>query len=600
MAAGWGIFMQKLLHKFRKKKSSTSNHRRNIVKLPLKLTVGRKIFTVFAIIFILIAALSVSTLTGLNTMNKKSSEVEDVWLPSVERLGEMRYLVEQVAAFQLFYASAETIGEMNHFDGRFDTIFSRLDELFEQFENTISTKEEETIYSGFQAEWDKYLVVHEEILALSRANQDDEASQMIKQSRQQIETVEGYLTKLVELNQSKAKKAAEERHTITTIVLSITAILIVVVLVISIIMGLLLSRSISRPLIEMSRSVKQVAQGNLLLEPISIKNRDEIGKLATDFNTMTDNLKKLIVEVMKNSERVAATSEELTVSAEQTQQGNNSISAAIKEVAGGAENQVTRASEANRVIHEISKGMAQAAHSIQTVSDLTLATNEKATTGQGIVSQTVVQMNEVQHKVQHTSSAMNSLSNKSNQIGQILSLITSVADQTNLLALNAAIEAARAGEHGKGFAVVADEVRKLAEQSGQAAEEIKKVIFEMQAEVAHALESMTDGINAVDEGIVMVNKTGDSFGNIVDMVAEVASQSQEVSAIVEQVNASTQSMVHLIEEISNISVFSAGNTEEVAASVEQQNTIMANVTSSSEELSQKALALQELVKKFSV
>lgn len=599
MAVGWGIYMQKLLHKYVKKQRNKSNHQ-NFVKLPLKLTVGRKIFSAFAIIFILIAVLSVSTLNGLNTMNKKSSEVEDVWLPSVERLGEMRYLVEQVAAFQLFYASAETIGEMNQFDGRFDTIFSRLDELFKQFEKTISTEEEETIYSGFQAEWDKYLVVHEEVLALSRANQDNEASQIIKQSRQQIETVEGYLTKLVELNQAKAKEAAEERHHVTTTVLSTIAILIVVALVISIIMGLLLSRSISRPLSAMSMSVKQVAQGNLMLEPISIKNRDEIGKLATDFNTMTDNLKQLIVEVMKNSEQVATTSEDLAVSAEQTQTGNDSISTAIKEVAGGAENQVTRASEANNVIQEISKGMTQAARSIQSVSDLTLATNEKATTGQGIVSQTVIQMNEVQYKVQHTSSVMNSLGNKSSQIGKILSLITNVADQTNLLALNAAIEAARAGEHGKGFAVVADEVRKLAEQSGQAAEEIKKVIFEMQNEVDHALKSMTDGINAVNEGIIMVNKTGNSFENIVEMVADVASQSQEVSAIVEQVNASTQSMVGLIEEIANISVFSAGNTEEVAASVEEQNAIMTKVTLSSEELSQKALALQELVKRFRV
>ncbi|WP_226527933.1 methyl-accepting chemotaxis protein [Metabacillus niabensis] len=582
-----------------KKLRNTSNHQ-NAVKLPLKLPVGRKIFTVFAIIFILIAVLSVSTLNGLNTMNKKSIEVEDVWLPSVERLGEMRYLVEQVTAFQLFYASAETLGELKQFDGRFNTIFNRLDELFEQFEKTISTKEEETIYNEFQAEWDKYLLVHEEVLVLSRANQDDEASEMIKQSRQQIETVEGYLQKLVEFNQAKAKKAAEERHHVTTNVLSTIAILIVVALVISIIMGLLLSRSISRPLSAMSMSVKQVAQGNLMIEPISIKNRDEIGKLATDFNTMTDNLKQLIVEVMKNSEQVATTSEDLAVSAEQTQTGNDSISTAIKEVAGGAENQVSRASEANNVIQEISKGMTQAARSIQSVSDLTLATNEKATTGQGIVSQTVIQMNEVQHKVQHTSSVMNSLGNKSSQIGKILSLITNVADQTNLLALNAAIEAARAGEHGKGFAVVADEVRKLAEQSGQAAEEIKKVIFEMQTEVENALKSMTDGINAVNEGIIMVNKTGNSFENIVEMVADVASQSQEVSAIVEQVNASTQSMVSLIEEIANISVFSAGNTEEVAASVEEQNAIMTKVTLSSEELSQKALALQELVKKFRV
>ena len=565
-----------------------------------RFTVGRKIFIAFAIIFILIAGFSFSALSGMNSINKKSTEVEETWLPTVERLGEMRYLVEQVVAFQLFYASAETIGEMNNFDGRFEEIFTRLDELFVEYEKVLTSAEEKQVYNDFKAEWSNYLEVHDEVLTLSRANDDDAASTMIKASRQQIEVVESHISKLVEMNQNNASKAAEQGKKIFVNSMTITIVLIAFVLTAAIIMGILLARSISKPISEVSASVNQVAQGNLTIEPIIVKNKDEIGTLANDFNKMTNSLKMLILQVMENSEQVASTSQQLSLSADQTKKATEQIEFVIKEVASGAETQVNRASEANHAVSEISKGMEQAASSILAVSDLTVSTNNNAHMGQEVVSQTISRMNELENKVKNASTVIDNVGELSKEIGQIVSLITGVADQTNLLALNAAIEAARAGEHGRGFAVVADEVRKLSEQTGQSAEKIKHLIQDMQIEVEKAVESMTDGMNAVDNGMIMVRKTGDSFEEIVHMIAEVSSQSQEVSAIVEEVNASTQSMVTLIEGIANISVQSAGNSDSAIVSVVQQNATMNGITTSSEELSTKASELQELVKKFKV
>ncbi|TXC85874.1 methyl-accepting chemotaxis protein [Metabacillus litoralis] len=565
-----------------------------------RFTVGRKIFIAFAIIFILIAGFSFSALSGMNSINKKSTEVEETWLPTVERLGEMRYLVEQVVAFQLFYASAETIGEMNNFDGRFEEIFTRLDELFVEYEKVLTSTEEKQVYNDFKAEWSNYLEVHDEVLTLSRANDDDSASTMIKASRQQIEVVESHISKLVEMNQNNASKAAEQGKEIFVNSMTITIVLIAFVLTAAIIMGILLARSISKPISEVSASVNQVAQGNLTIEPIIVKNKDEIGTLANDFNKMTNSLRMLILQVMENSEQVASTSQQLSLSADQTKKATEQIEFVIKEVASGAETQVNRASEANHAVSEISKGMEQAASSILAVSDLTVSTNNNAHMGQEVVSQTISRMNELENKVKHASAVIDNVGELSKEIGQIVSLITGVADQTNLLALNAAIEAARAGEHGRGFAVVADEVRKLSEQTGQSAEKIKHLIQDMQIEVEKAVESMTDGMNAVDNGMIMVRKTGDSFEEIVHMITEVSSQSQEVSAIVEEVNASTQSMVTLIEGIANISVQSAGNSDSAIVSVVQQNATMNGITTSSEELSTKASELQELVKKFKV
>ncbi|WP_374702708.1 methyl-accepting chemotaxis protein [Bacillus sp. V5-8f] len=242
--------------------------------------------------------------------------------------------------------------------------------------------------------------------------------------------------------------------------------------------------------------------------------------------------------------------------------------------------------------------MSKAAASIQAVADLADTANQKAHAGNHVVGDTVNQINTIQQKVGSTAEVVETLEKKSKEIGQIVDIITQIADQTNLLALNAAIEAARAGEHGKGFAVVADEVRKLAEQSGHAAGEIKALIMHIQMESTKAMQSMHEGTVSVGQGIDMVHQTGKAFKEISNLIEEVSFMSQEVSAIIEQVNASSKNTVDMMEEISYISKQSAANTQNVAASAEEQNASMEEISASSESLSRMAQELQETVSQF--
>ncbi|ANS75303.1 hypothetical protein AWM70_12370 [Paenibacillus yonginensis] len=376
-----------------------------------------------------------------------------------------------------------------------------------------------------------------------------------------------------------------------------------IVIVIAVVLGLALVfgivRSIHSPLKRLMTATKRIADGNLT-EEVAVKSKDELGQLSVSVNQMTANLRQLISQVGFNSSQVAATSEELSASAEQTTQTAEHIANSIQEIAEGSDKQVSTANEFTQATTEISKGMDQAAASIQYVSQLTATASDKASDGNKVVDKTIEQMRLVQGTVSQTANVVNTLGEKTREIGNIVGLITEIAGQTNLLALNAAIEAARAGEDGRGFAVVANEVRKLAEQTGTAAGQIRGLIEEFQIEAENAVHSMNEGTSVVDEGINMVNLTGDTFKEIVSSIERVAAESLEVSSIVEQVNASSQNMVELVTEVATIAQQSAGNTQSVAASTQQQNASMEEVSASAETLSKMAQELQEVISKFKV
>ena len=354
------------------------------------------------------------------------------------------------------------------------------------------------------------------------------------------------------------------------------------------------------PLQKITEIANQVAQGDLHVKYLETKTKDEISELSRAINQMVENLRKLIENISSTSQQVAASSEELMASAEQTRKATEQISNASQEVAVGTKTQVQSAKEATQIVDEISKGMNQVAYSIQSVADASVSTNQETTKGTQVVLQTVEQMNVVHDKVESTSKVVHTLGERSEEIGQIVSIITEISNQTNLLALNAAIEAARAGESGRGFAVVADEVRKLAEQSGTAAEKIRTLILEIQAETQKAVLVMNEGTQAVDEGIEKVHQTGESFKSITRMIEEVSAQSQGVSAIVEEVNASVQGVVGMMETVSHISEQSSSNTQNVAEASEEQLASMEEISSSATSMAKMAEGLQILISRFKV
>ncbi len=374
----------------------------------------------------------------------------------------------------------------------------------------------------------------------------------------------------------------------------------VIATILAIVIGYFISRVISKPMIMMTKAAEHIADGDLTIDEIKVKNRDEIGHLANSFNHMVQNLRNLIDQVRTSAEQVAASSEQLNASTIQTSAATEHIATSIGQIASGTDQQVQSVEETSHGFNEMSKGVQQISDNAQSVYNTAIGATERAVNGNRTIQTAVKQMNSIHSSIDGLSKVITGLSEQSNQIGQIVQVISDIAAQTNLLALNAAIEAARAGEQGRGFAVVADEVRKLAEQSAGSAEQISLLIGAIQGETNKAMHSMDTATEEVSEGISLVHSAGEAFADIQNSIDDVSKQIGDVSASVQQISAATEQMVHSIEMISKIAEESAASTQNVSSATEEQLASMEEISTSAHSLSQMAEDLQLLISKFKI
>ncbi len=367
--------------------------------------------------------------------------------------------------------------------------------------------------------------------------------------------------------------------------------------VLGIAIGFFTARSIANPVKQMAQAAEKLATGDLTIN-VQPQTKDEVGQLAAALGIAVTNLRDLVLQVATNAEQVAASSEELTASADQSAQAANQIAASITEVAKGAEASNQAADETAAIVEQSTANLQQIAASTTQVTAQSAEAANQARAGGQAVAKAVNQMAEIEKSVQAVAGTVDKLSSQSQQIGTIVDTIAGIAGQTNLLALNAAIEAARAGEQGRGFAVVAEEVRKLAEQSQEAAKQIASLIGEIQQDTAQAVTAMSEGFHEVKVGTEVVNQAGISFGQISDLVDQVSEQIKEISAAIDQMARGSQQMVSSVRKIDDFSKTSVGETQAASAATEEQSASMEEVASASQSLAKLAEDMQIAVRRF--
>ncbi|MZP29569.1 HAMP domain-containing protein [Heliobacterium undosum] len=475
------------------------------------------------------------------------------------------------------------------------------DKHLADYGNTKLDDYERDILPKLQEEIKRYGAERERAVALALSGKKQEAhAYFIEKAMPRLVQANAYIRDLVDYNEKTAEELKRSTDAMAASFDRITIGVTLFALVFGAWIAWTISRIIVQPLREMLNSIARDDDGYITIQKVSVSSSDEVGELARGLNDFTEQVRSIIRSVGGSAEQVAAASEELTASSEQSALTTNQVAASITEVAASTEEQVSAVNDAMAVIEQMSAGIQEISTNASLVAGTAQKTASAADHGGKAVAAAIGQMANIEQTVGFSARVVAELGERSAAIGQIIDTISGIAGQTNLLALNAAIEAARAGEQGRGFAVVAEEVRKLAEQSQDAARQIADLIGRIQADTGRAVEAMDKGAREVKVGTEVVNGAGNAFREIVSLINQVTGQVQEISAAIQQMAGGSEQIVQAVRSIDRLSKDVAGQTQTVSAATQEQSASMEEIAASSESLAKMAQDLQTVIHQIKV
>ncbi|WP_409304084.1 methyl-accepting chemotaxis protein [Peribacillus sp. SCS-155] len=464
----------------------------------MKITIGKKLFLGFFSVLLILAATVGVSYYQINSITSDFNGLIDDKAKKLILIQKLNATLKSEQVALRGYLISEDPGALGAFTKSHEDFLSSSKEL----DKIIITSEgQKMLQSVIDTEKQFYDVGNQQV-QLKKENKTAEYIQLSnEQGREVIAKLDQDIEEFQIFQEGLLNKESSQIASNADLVKIWVLILGIAAIIAGTVIAAIIGRMISKPVVKLADMAEKIAEGDLTIEHVDIKNKDEIGNLATSFNLMANNLRDLIGQVRMNAEQVGASSDELSASAEETSAASVQIGETMKRVAEGVNHQVRSVDETSVTINEMATGVQQIADNSLAVSNSALNAADKATEGERTIDQAIVQMNSINETFKVLSSKMHGLGERSEEIGNIIAVITGISEQTNLLALNASIEAARAGEHGRGFAVVAEEVRKLAEQSAFSAEQISKLISAMQNETRESITSMNSATNEVVSGI---------------------------------------------------------------------------------------------------
>ncbi len=637
-----------------------------------KLTIG---FGVCTILTVLVGGVA---LMQMGRINRPAQEIAGRYLPTAAAVGDIASNVYNTRAFQ--YNHLAKIGDPNQMQKVEEAAreaIEAVNKALGRYESLITSAEERQMLEEFKNAWAEFVKLHEQLIQLDRAGKRDEASRFLVEVlrpvlREKMDPLLESMHQRVEQNAQQAEShiAAAYRAARLQMFGFIGAALVMAVLfgwfISSYMTGALrrvvhsLHQLQERDMTSLQEAVEALQQGNLTVQPtaettpLSIQTRDEFGELSCTFDTMLaqvhhiieaytqaqQHLRNLLTNVAQVAGEVSGASQQLAASTEQSGQASSEIARgseqlaqqatqaaqamdnldrAIRTVQQGSEAQREAAQQAEEGMRQAAKAVEEVARSAQQMAASAQQASAIAAQGGQSVEEMLHTMRQIQQQAQASAEKVQRLDQLGQQIGAIVQTIEQIAEQTNLLALNAAIEAARAGEHGRGFAVVADEVRKLAEQAGSATKEIAGLIANVRAGVEEAVRAMQTTSEQVQDGFARSEQVGSALSQIVESAQSVAGEVQSVTAVAEQMSASVQQVLATVstvlqsaeenaravlemssgsEQVSSAIASVASISEEAAASAEELTATNEEVAASAQELSKMAAELQLTLAQF--
>lgn len=503
------------------------------LKLSMKLTLG------FGLVLILSTIVTVVGVFYLNQVADTTRQMYDhPYTVATEILQAQRNIIaidRDVADMLLATDATVQRDKIKDIEELEQAVYDVFDTLYVAF-----TGEKQLLDDALQSIRD-WKPVRDEVIRLSNMGLDAQAESFEKEhNAPQVTLIEANIQRIVGYSEENARQFNDLARRAADDARNIVILLLVVVYLVAILAATVITRGISRPVSKLLTFAGAISHGNLAMDEVDYESRDEIGILTKALHGMKDNLSEIVGSVRDSVNVVNASSDQTSAGAQQT-------SASVEQLA-------SMANEFASAVDRLSANAQDMASSAKETNDLSIQ-------GSMDIEKTVETMTEINKVVNALAVDIRELGRQSEEIGQIVTLITGIADQTNLLALNAAIEAARAGEQGRGFAVVADEVRKLAEESAQATGKITELINGIRNSARDSVRNTDLGTNKVNEGMEIVAHTGQMFDqiaaiikNLAGEIGDVAAAAEELAAGAEEIGATTQEQSASTEQIATAAI----------------------------------------------
>ena len=562
----------------------------------MRLTVGKKIWIGFLWVLLIMIVIGVSGFVAQMKTNKEYRSMIDDQITKMiilEKMGSTQYKISNDVRGSLLFKEVSYQKNLEKLNDSFNyqlglleqmvsatTEIEMLDELKGARESYVQSVE--LAISEFNSSNDEKALNIAADASLFQLYIEESITDLINYQTEQTDLVNAEITKLIKNTQM------------------FTTILMVLAIILSIAVATFISRSIARPVGKMTTALAEIADGNFAIEPVEIKNKDEIGDMATAFNSMAKDLRGIISNAHGSALQLAAQAEQLSASSEESLAASEMVAQTTEMNLLGSESQAAIVSETNLAIGEVITGI----NRITNDNEAMLLSSEDVARlvkeGASLMEDVNGQMTVISSAIGQSAGIMSGMANYSEEIRKVTSLITDIAEQTNLLALNAAIEAARAGEHGKGFAVVAEEVRNLAEQSKRSAGEIGNMIDTMIGSVAEAVTSTESGRGRVEEGLVVTERTRDVFNRIERAAGDVSDKVTTVSAAIKQIRTMTDEVSAGAVKVQELAAESSEAAQSTSAATEQQLAANQEISSSAQLLAELSEKLQSDMGRFKV
>ncbi|QSV46212.1 methyl-accepting chemotaxis protein [Geobacter benzoatilyticus] len=534
--------------------------------------VGTKLIAGFVSVAMVAAIIGVVGILKIHQLKDESIKLNEKVTVPLGDLGNMSVAFQRIRINLRDAVEEREPTERQHNVEKILQLRQIITERAERFEKTILTEDGRRLFTEFKETRKAYIGLSDKVLQLDEAGRDAEAVELMHGDAKKAAFHEQeLLDKLMESKEKQAKLTAENNNAVATSASRLMTMLAVIGVIMAVGLGLIISRIITAPLGKAVEVANRLADGDLTVDVVATSG-DETGQVLSAMGNMVRSLRDMVIQTVTISTGIAAASSQLHATSEQ--------------IATGAEEVASQSGTVATASEEMAATSSDIARNCGAAADASMQSTASATAGAKIVQETITGMGVIADRVRQTSRTVEALGTRSEEIGEIIGTIEDIADQTNLLALNAAIEAARAGEQGRGFAVVADEVRALAERTTKATKEIGAMIKTIQSETRDAVRAMDEGVQEAEKGAVSAQKSGEALEDILSRINEVAMQVSQIATAAEQQTATTSEVTTNIQQITEVVHQTANGAEETAGAAAQ--------------LARQATDLQTLVSRFSL